>query len=468
MKKIILLFAMMLTVGTVSAADKLYAKFGSLPGGANATLNKYTWTDTNNNLMTVFEFNSGELANYTTLKFTISNLTGGTMVRMGYYVGSTFTEFGDGFGSDGNKTVDLTSLGIDLSTVTKISFGGRTGKGSVNLSNVYLIPSTGDNLYATLTATPGSNASFYDYAWTSGSNNLLPIFEFSDGELANYQTLSFDLTLAAESNMFRIGYYTSGSSTFNEIGSGYGSTGEKTIDLTSLGVDLSTITKISVGGRDQSGGSKGSANIRNCYVGVSDKYKNNVFNRSFTTSQKSTVCLPIDLTEEEAASAGKFYTLSSVDGDLLKFTEVSDPAAYTPYVFVPGSTSPFSELIGEKAIVAVPGTYATEVGGYTFQGTIESGNVPNGAFGYNATDGAFSKATSDAVTIDAFRAYITAPTSARVSLNCVFGDEAETTGIATMKQGQTVSGEQFNLQGMRVSGAYKGLVIRNGKKMLKK
>ena len=150
MKKIILLFAMMLAVGTMSAADKLYATFGSLPGGAPATLNKYTWSATNNNLLPVFEFSNGELANYTTLEFKLSNLTGG-MVRMGYYVGSTFTEFGSGFGSSGDKTVDLTALNIDLSTVTKIAFGGRTlndnsTPGSVNISNVCLVPASGDNL----------------------------------------------------------------------------------------------------------------------------------------------------------------------------------------------------------------------------------------------------------------------------------------------------------------------------------
>ena len=38
------------------------------------------------------------------------------------------------FGSNGTKTVDLTALGIDLKTVTKISFGGRTGTGSVDIN----------------------------------------------------------------------------------------------------------------------------------------------------------------------------------------------------------------------------------------------------------------------------------------------------------------------------------------------
>ena len=140
MKKYLLLFALALTVASASAQEKLYATFGSLPGGANASLGLYTWTATSNNLLPVFTFDNGELANYTTLKFTLSNLTGG-MVRMGYYVDGTFTEFGNGYGSSGDKTVDLTALGIDLSAVTKIAFGGRTlneESGSVNLRDVYV------------------------------------------------------------------------------------------------------------------------------------------------------------------------------------------------------------------------------------------------------------------------------------------------------------------------------------------
>lgn len=106
----------------------------------DAASNTYSWTATNNNLIDLFTFSSGELANYNTLTFTISSLSGG-MVRVGYYVGSSFTELGTGFGSNGTKTVDLTSIS-DRSTVTKISFGGRAGSGdssdSVVLTDVKL------------------------------------------------------------------------------------------------------------------------------------------------------------------------------------------------------------------------------------------------------------------------------------------------------------------------------------------
>ncbi len=240
--------------------------------GANATYvaPTYTWTAGNNNLMTVFEFANGELANYHTLTFTFSNLVDGP-VRMGYYVGSAFTEFNNGYYSAGTKTVDLTALGVDLSTVTKIAFGGRSNAGSCDIvaEDVYLTgdaegttPGGGDDSGddsgsddGTLTATfgtPGGNASYNapTYTWTAGNNNLMSCFEFANGELANYTTLTFTFSNLVDGPV-RMGYYVG--SAFTEFGNGYYNAGTKTVDLTALGIELSTVTKISFGGRSNAG-----------------------------------------------------------------------------------------------------------------------------------------------------------------------------------------------------------------------
>ena len=242
---------------------KLYATFGT--PGSNASYNAptYTWTGSTNNLMTVFEFNNGELKNYSKLVFTFSNLVDGP-VRMGYYVGSTFTEFGNGFYSAGTKEIDLTELGIDLSTVTKIAFGGRSNAGSCDIlaSDVYLEGTgsgsdegTGSEDGNTLTATfgdPGNNATYNapTYTWTGSTSNLMPVFEFANGELANYTTLTFTFSNLVDGPV-RMGYYVG--STFTEFGNGYYSAGTKTVDLTALGIDLSTVTKIAFGGRSNAG-----------------------------------------------------------------------------------------------------------------------------------------------------------------------------------------------------------------------
>ena len=129
------------TVEVTSPLDATFSIPSSVTNGSwDADTYTYSWTATNNNLITCFEFTNGELSNYSTLTFTLSSFAEDSgMVRMGYYIGSSFTEFGSGFGSAGKKTVTLTDLGIDLSQVTKISFGGRTNTGSVVLTDVQLI-----------------------------------------------------------------------------------------------------------------------------------------------------------------------------------------------------------------------------------------------------------------------------------------------------------------------------------------
>lgn len=260
---------------TANAQDKLYATFGNLPGGANASLGLYTWTATTNNLLPLFEFENGELADYATLRFTLNNKSADSgMLRIGYYIDGTFEEFTNadgnkGFGSAGDKTIDLTAQGIDLSKVTKISFGGKTGEGSISISpaQVYVETATGEKLTAKFGALPGgANATYYDYTWTATTNNLWPLFEFANGELANYATLKFTLNdKTADSGMLRIGYYIDG--TFEQFvnsdgNKGFGSNGEKAIDLTAQNINLAQVTKIAFGGSTGTG----SVNIREVYV----------------------------------------------------------------------------------------------------------------------------------------------------------------------------------------------------------
>ncbi len=245
-----------------SEATQLKAIFGKPGGNASYAAPTYTWNSSTNNLMSLFEFANGELKNYTTLKFTISNLSDGASVRLGYYVGSTFTEIGKGYYSNGAKEVDLAELGVDLSTVTKISFGGRNASGSVDIKADEVIlegtassggsSSTDGNTLTATFGTPSSNATYVapKYTWTGSSSNLMTCFEFANGELKDYKTLTFTFS-NLENGPVRMGYYVG--TTFTEFGNGYYSAGTKTVDLTTLGIDLSTVTKIAFGGRSNAG-----------------------------------------------------------------------------------------------------------------------------------------------------------------------------------------------------------------------
>ena len=345
MKKFLLTIIAFISMSMSADAQTLYATPGELPGGANASLGQYTWTATNNNLLTVMEFADGELANYSKLKFTIGNKDSDDgMIRAGYYVNNTFTEFtnsdgNQGFGSGGDKTIVLTAQNVDLATVTRIAIGGKTGTGTVNLdpTKIYVESESGEKLMAEIGAC-GGNATYFDYAWTAASNNLWPQFEFSNGELANYKTLKFSLAFADGAGMVRIGYFLKDDSNFHEFGSGFGSSGDKTVDLSGSGIDLSKVTRISFGGRSGTG----AVNLRNVCLegsnvlaltdGAAYPFTNSPDFTAATasysrtcSSQWGTLCLPFEI--KGTYEGVTFYSLDKVEGDVMHFTSVSGSIA---------------------------------------------------------------------------------------------------------------------------------------------
>lgn len=120
-------------------ATKLYATYGTPAGNGSwdAENKTYSWTGSTNNLMTVFQFPNGELADYTSLHLNISTTGPRVCFMKGSSALATIV-----FGSAGEKNIDLSehesTKNLDLSQVTHISFGGNTSSGSVVLTNMYL------------------------------------------------------------------------------------------------------------------------------------------------------------------------------------------------------------------------------------------------------------------------------------------------------------------------------------------
>ena len=162
------------------------------------------------------------------------------------------------------------------------------------------------------------------------------------------------------------------------------------------------------------------------------------YDRAFTKDQLSTVCLPFVLTAEEAATAGTFYELTAYNEGTLTFTEVDGATeAYKPYLFKAAATAkPFTSYSG-KTVGATPVDLDVTAGDATMTGTMAHQSV-NGKYGWNSTNGEFSKATSAAVTIDPFRAYITisgGSSPARVAARFVGGS---VTGISEVSEAKKV------------------------------
>jgi len=185
-----------------------------------------------------------------------------------------------------------------------------------------------------------------------------------------------------------------------------------------------------------------------------------------------TVCLPYT----PPTTGLKYYTLSSINGMTLQFTEVETPAANTPYLVV--ATTDDANVGAEDAAV----DFAAEIqnpeavvdpenGTYYFKGTLTG-------LDHEASEGKFvlqsnntwGQVTTDytAVYIPPFRAYIEMPEDqfAR-QLNSELGDA--TTGINSMRTIDRDGTEQwFDLGGHRISKPTRqGVYIYKGKKVKK-
>ena len=200
------------------------------------------------------------------------------------------------------------------------------------------------------------------------------------------------------------------------------------------------------------------------------------YDRIFTKDQACTVCLPFALTAEELANVGKAYTLSAVSSSKATFTPVEAIEAYKPYLLIPSANGKLLENIAEtKNITDVPAEAKTSVSGsYSFVGTLQAKESVKTegkeVYGFSAKDGKFVRA-SDKASIDAFRAYISVPTAAlpTAASRSIDIDFGGTTGINGIQNAQSSSAQAtYDVAGKRVSKSYKGVVVRNGKKMIQK
>ena len=209
---------------------------------------------------------------------------------------------------------------------------------------------------------------------------------------------------------------------------------------------------------------------------AASKGSNVSYDRTFTQNQPCTVCLPFALTAEELANVGKAYTLSAVSGSKATFTPAAAIEAYTPYLLIPSADGKLlEEIAAAKDIADVPAEAKTSVsGGYSFVGTLqaETSVKKDGmeVYGFSASEGKFVHA-SDKASIDAFRAYISVPstalsTAASRSIDLDFGG---TTGINEIQNAQSSSAAAtYDVAGKRVGKNYKGVVVSNGKKKIQK
>ena len=456
--------------------------------------NALIWNGSNANTMQLFSLSAGDLEKYESLKIKITNWTDikaaspANKVRVLFIYGSSNkTAYVNTTGSEQTITLSSVLTEDEIASVTEIAIGGACDAGIVGIepSDVYLVE-TQEVLKVEKVINSSSNATT-PFEWHADAtlktinNNLATqnssvIFGYNEGNslengyfyLAGYNKVVFDL---ATNGTIRI-LTASGEGT--EYNNTFASSGLKD----PVDIDIRKCVSIKAGQGSSNSPKINSITFYREFDATSTTAWDLAYDmeettfslpRYFNVGQSSTVCLPFALTAAQAAEAGEFYEFVAFDGSNLGFNPVTEPQAYTPYLFIPAKTYPFKNIT--TSLKAVDNTTLSVTNGNaTFKGVLqhianvkgaESGTV----YGYDATNGDFVQVTGDGVSIDAFRAYIVISGGAalaprlRVTIHnaptAVENVQSENIqGTKVLRDGQLYikyNGTMYNVQGQKVN-----------------
>lgn len=508
MKKIILSVcaALMLFCGGASAKISTM-KSNFVIGTSSATYDdetgKFEWTTLYNNWMELFTNLNGQASKFKHLKINLTEATHG--YRLLFYKGgeNVVKYMAD---TDLNVDLDLTKLelkdGWTLDDIDRICISGaQDGNGTLTLKPADVTLETDDIETLTVTTTVDANSDINTpFQWYKGTelrtenveNNIgktgegisvLWGYGSGNNEANGYFSLNGYSALRVKVNNFDAAKNT----TFRVMSAVdphavITMTGNETL----VPCSVTKCTSLKSGGWGQNVeqeitsidfiGEYQAVNTESPFAIAASKGSNVSYDRNFTMNQPCTVCLPFALTAEELANVGKAYTLSAVSGSMATFTPVEAIEAYKPYLLIPSADGKLlEEISAAKDIADVPAEAKTSVsGGYSFVGTLqaETSVKKDGmeVYGFSASEGKFVHA-SDKASIDAFRAYISVPSTALSSAasRSIDLDFGGTTGINEIQNAQSSSAAAtYDVAGKRVGKNYKGVVVSNGKKKIQK
>ena len=185
-----------------------------------------------------------------------------------------------------------------------------------------------------------------------------------------------------------------------------------------------------------------------------------------------TVCLP----KAPTSTAAKYYTLNSVEGTTLKFTEINgSPAAFTPYLVAVTGNSDVVVSCSNVSFDTNKAISNTTVNGFTFTGTLAG--LSNAAARATAGSGnvtyilqnaaKWGKVVSGSVYLPPFRAYIVGPVPAAGAreLGSSFDDGNATAIERIVTTDRDGTEHWYDMNGRRIEKpTTKGVYILNGRK----
>lgn len=194
--------------------------------------------------------------------------------------------------------------------------------------------------------------------------------------------------------------------------------------------------------------------------------------RSFVANKWNTLVLPFAVSAEDVKAKfgndAKVVEYSNAEDVNINFTTSTNGIkANVPVLIMPAAVNAENTYTFNSVsiVVADPNPKADGTN-YSFVGSYKPYNLVNDDYMLYA-DKWWKTEAGDSYKIKAFRAYIKANTSAAAKqLNLVI--DGQTTGLKLNTVNGNIEGETYNIAGQRVANSYKGLVIKNGKKIIKK
>lgn len=202
---------------------------------------------------------------------------------------------------------------------------------------------------------------------------------------------------------------------------------------------------------------------------IEAKVANVTLNRTLKAGKWNTLVLPFAVSADEVkAQFGdgvEVAEYSNTDGEEINFSSTEDIKANVPVLIKPTTVSAENTYTFD-GVTLVAGEPKTTGVSYDFVGSYKPYNLATDNYMlYN--NQWWKNEEGDNYKVNAFSAYVQATTpEAAKQLTLVI--DGQTTGLKLNTVTGNIEGETYNMAGQRVANSYKGLVIKNGKKFIKK
>lgn len=191
--------------------------------------------------------------------------------------------------------------------------------------------------------------------------------------------------------------------------------------------------------------------------------------RTIVADVWNTLVLPFNMTNDEVLSVfgadAQVAAFSNTDGENVNFDTTTEGIKANVPVLLKAAAGTEYTFDGYTLVEGTPvakGTMYDFVGNYSAKYNLADGEYMLSGSKFWKNDGAKN------YHVKGFRAYLSpkTPEAAAKSLNLVI--DGTTTGLKLNTVTGEVEGESYNLAGQRVADSYKGLVIKNGKKVIRR